>query len=112
MSGNILPLPHISRAQIYIGKVTLRSLAANRGHNVQKRSFNVTFVLISVTEEELRNAVKIKGSFILLRYVYYLVTSLRCGDDCIDELAQAVTTDTRSALLTLGTDRVTCVTIY
>ena len=44
------------RCQIYIGKVTLRSLAADRGHNVQKLSFNLTFVLISVTEEDLRNS--------------------------------------------------------
>jgi hypothetical protein len=48
---------------MYIGKVTLRSLATNCGHNVQKLSFNVTFVLISLTEEEMRIAVKIKRQF-------------------------------------------------
>jgi len=33
-------------------------------HNLQTFSFNVTFVLISVTEEDLRNAVKLKDTFL------------------------------------------------
>jgi hypothetical protein len=32
-------------------------------HNLQKLYFNVTFVLISATEEDLRNSVKLKRQF-------------------------------------------------
>jgi hypothetical protein len=62
------------RCQIYTGKVTLRSLAADRGHNVQKLSYNVPFVLISVTEEDLRNGVKLKGHFCCVKEA----TKLEC----------------------------------
>jgi hypothetical protein len=41
------------------------------------------------------------------------MSSLSIGDDWMNELlAQAGTTDTQSALLTLGPDPVFCVTIY
>jgi len=39
------------------------------------------------------------------------VTSLRLGDEWLDELAQASATNIRSALLTLGPDPVACITI-
>ena len=59
--------------------------------------FSIALKFISVTEEDLRNAAKLKCSFVLSRKllkrnVYYLVTSLGCGDDWMDELAQASAT--------------------